>query len=275
MYSNSVSDLQSLVEQLRLVIPALPGFRTLSLFGSVADGRADAYSDLDMKVGTDDIDGAKRSLHGVLEQIGPIEFCWSTELRPGEWHPTIAFRDYGYYHRLDLALLTREAADLAMHDANVRPLADKPLSAAKVRPSTAYAPVVGSTGHFLFGQLIGGMRYLKARKRGQVLTCYRFASATAQWCARAMFDRVTGQFSLDRKLTTTEFLALDKLEAGGRAEFLEKLDFSTPLAMDRAVYALLTDLVEHTKVIAANTDDELPEALIERVLAFVRRELLL
>gem|GEM_PF-3353575 len=41
----------------------------MSLFGSIAEGRADAWSDIDMIVTTDDLPAAKASVLGLLEEL--------------------------------------------------------------------------------------------------------------------------------------------------------------------------------------------------------------
>lgn len=62
--------LDHLLKELTTILPSLPGFQTLSLFGSLAEGRADGYSDIDLIVTTDDLLGAKERLLGTLEEIG-------------------------------------------------------------------------------------------------------------------------------------------------------------------------------------------------------------
>lgn len=80
------------------------------------------------------------------------------------------------------------------------------------------------------------------------MTCYRFAVAAADWCARALHDHVIGTPSLGRKL-------------------------NTPDSMDRAIYATLAQLSEHTKALALSVGETIPEAVIGRFLGFMRGEL--
>ncbi len=264
----------ALLDQLKLALPSLPGFRSLSLFGSIAEGRADAWSDIDMIVTTDDLPRAKSSVLGLLEEcIGPVEFCWAINLRPDEWNPMIVFREHGYYRRLELGLAATNAVNRTIPPEQTVLLIDTPGVATAPRQSGAYVPESGSIGHFLLSQYIGGIRYCKARHRAQPITCYRFAAAAADWCARALYDRLTGKPSLDRKLSTSEYIELDRLASPEhKSALLADVDFSNPSAMDRAIYALLCRITDHAQSLASSAGEQLPDAVIERFLHFVRDE---
>jgi predicted nucleotidyltransferase len=92
---------------LRRVIEALrdlPGACELYVFGSLADGTADAYSDIDLEVTTRDAATSATALDGVLTIVAPIEVDWQMAT-PDDTHPrTILFRGEAYYHMLDIDL---------------------------------------------------------------------------------------------------------------------------------------------------------------------------
>ncbi len=186
--------LDDLLQRLTECLPGLPGFQTLSLFGSMAEGRADGYSDIDLIVTTDDLPAAKQHLLGVLQAIGAIEYCWVISLRPDEWNPTIIFTGEGYYHKLDIGLVAATAINRTIPVEQATPLVTRTGDLPHAMPcrSQTYMPPEGSVGHFLLGQFLGGIRYLKARKRGQPLTCYRFVSAVADRCLRAFYIHLAG-----------------------------------------------------------------------------------
>lgn len=67
--------LRDLLEAVQTVAPGPPGLRSLSIFGSLAEGRTDGYSDIDGIIVTDDLPEAKKQLLRLLERVGPTEFC--------------------------------------------------------------------------------------------------------------------------------------------------------------------------------------------------------
>ncbi|MHB9026498.1 MAG: nucleotidyltransferase domain-containing protein [Armatimonadota bacterium] len=270
----SLEGLHHLLRRLQEGLRGLPGFRTLSLFGSLAEGRADGYSDLDLLVATDDLSAAQTHLLGTLEEIAPVEFCWVIKFHPDEWNPTIVFRKEGYYHKLDIGLVSAGNAERTIPEAQTVLLAEEGRAQDRPLPeSLAYFPAHGSAGHFLLGQFLGGTRYVKARKRGQRATCYRFVSAMADWRLRACYAQLTGEYTLQAKLSTTEYQALDRLAAAGSPTLLNALDYSTPAAMDRALCVVFDELSRHCQAIAAAQEELLPDELSRRMISFLRREL--
>lgn len=271
----STDGLLALLEDLKLALPGLPGFRDLSIFGSIAEGRADGWSDVDLMVTTDDLEKAKSSVVGLLERkVGPVEFCWAINLRPDEWNPTIVFSNHGHYHKLDLGLAASDAADRTIPREQTTLLIDVPQPCeAFLAPCTAYCPEAGSVGHFLLSVLISGPRYMKARRRGQPLTCYRFLSAAAELCACALYSRLCGEMSHGWRLSTVEYAALDRLASPEQtAAFLTALDFSSPTAMDHAMYRILCQLCDHAQDLARTRGEDLAQDVIECLLRFMRDE---
>jgi predicted nucleotidyltransferase len=274
---SSRARLDALLQRLIACLPGVPGFRTLSLFGSVAEGRADGYSDIDMILTTDDLPAAQHAVLDVLEAgVGPVESCWAIALRPDEWNPTIIFSEEGYYHKLDLGLVASTAVTPTIPPEQTTVLVTQPVGhqRASAPESTAYLPPYGSVGHFLLGQLLGGNRYCKARKRGQPLTCYRFVSAAADWCLRALHVRLTGKVMWQGKLSTEEYAVLGGLDTGGRGRtILAALDYSTPEKMDQSLCGIFRHLYELCGEISAMQSEVLPVGMFERMLDFMRTEL--
>lgn len=273
---SSPERLQNLLGRLMACLPGLPGFQTLSLFGSLAEGRADGYSDLDLIVMTDDLPAAQQHLLSVLAEVGPVECCWVIGLRPDEWNPTIIFAEEGYYHKLDLGVMSADTTDPTIPPEQTTLLVTRTDDHYTLVPrqSGAYVPPYGSIGHFLLGQYLGGTRYLKARKRGKALTCYRFATAAADWCMRALYVAMTGEGTFNTRLSTGEYATLDHLDETARGSaILCALDYSTPAAMDQALCASLQHLHDLCTEIAAARGEVLNDAVFQRMLAFMRHEL--
>jgi len=273
----SRAGLNNLLERLTKLLPDLPGFRKLSLFGSLTDGKSDAYSDIDIILTTDDLPASKAHLLGLVEEIGQIEFCWVLPLRPDEWNPTIVFCDEGYYHRLEIGLTDINATNRTIPEEQTTLLVDsmKPKREISLRESHAYAPPHESIGHFLLGIFIGGaLRYAKSRKRSQAMTCYRFAHATYEWCQCAHYAALTGWHSLKDKLSTDEYKAYDaRLNEEEKMQILSLADFSTLKKMDVEIHAILSRLLSHCEEIAKAKGEILQRIVFERMLNFLTVEL--
>ncbi len=134
----------------------------------------------------------------------------------------------------------------------------------------------GSSTHLLIGHLIGATRYLKARRREQPITSWRFAVATANATAALLYDRVhpgSQGNRLGQPLSTREYLELDgEVSDPDRQKFLAALDFSTPDAMNRGLAQILVLFTELTTV---ESPDGLGASTLatRRLLAFLTAEL--
>lgn len=267
--------LRYLLEACKETLPQLPGFRSLSLFGSMAEGCADGYSDIDLIATTDDLPGAKTALLGLLEGIGPIEFCWVMNFRPDEWNPTIVFRNEGYFHKLDLGLTDAQAVEPSIPIGQTTLLIEgQTTPTPAVRECNGYVPQEKSLGHFLLGQYIGCCRYVKARKRGQPLTCYRFAGAAAQRRLAFRYARLTGDPGFRSNLSTWDYQRLDALlSPEDHAALLHGLDFSALATMDAAVRTAMGSMLTDALELAAISGEALPTDVFERISAFVAEEL--
>jgi len=259
-------------------LQALPGATALYLFGSRAEGRGDSYSDLDIQVITANPGASRAACVAVLGHIHPLALVWDMETTWGAWAATLLFADTSPYHKVDFGL-----TDLSDHDrwregegTWAIKLWEQGSSSTRVpsAQSVPFAPTPGTYAHFVVGQMLGVTRYVKARKRGQTLTAWRFASALAD-AVVALLNTVT--HSADHPIgrpTTHEYMTLDQtLTAPARDRFLTLLDFSTSAAMDYAVYRLLCKLVAMATDASGTTDEAIPGALAAWLLAFVQREL--
>lgn len=268
MKNAECKQITSLLNALNETLPALPGFQSLSLFGSLAEGRADAYSDIDCIVTTDDLPNAKVQLFGLLEEIGPIDFCWAISLRPDEWNPTIAFHNQSYYHRLDIGLTDASDPDRTISTEQTK------MQCNETQIPGAYIPEYGSMGHFLLGQFLGCLRYLKARKRGQFLTCYRFASAASQWHLTYKYALLTKNPEFCSKLSTGDYKKLDALlPISARDALLSAFDFSSPVSMDEMVLTMMRKMLEDGILLATMQAEAIPVDVFNRIIAFVAEEL--
>ena len=140
-------------------------------------------------------------------------------------------------------------------------------------PQTAWRPAWDSPGHFLLGELLGSVRYVKARKRRQHLTCWRFLSAKFNALLRCYRWEQGGPQFPPGTMTTWDFAALDRqLSEEERLGLLSGLKTASPSEMDRS-------LAEITRQIAAQIDPDYKTkntrqaVLVREMLSFIESEL--
>ncbi len=259
---------QTLTDGLR----ALPGATALYLFGSRAEGRGDGYSDLDVQVITADPVASRAACVSLLGHLHPLALEWCMDIAWGTWAATLLFADTSPYHKIDFGLTDISDRDRWREGEGSWAIKlweqASPSAAVPTVQSAPFAPPLGTRAHFVLGQMLGATRYVKARKRGQVLTAWRFAAALADAVVVLLNARTQSAESSMRKLMTSEYVVLDRtITAPARDRFLTLLDFSAPAAMDRAVYRLLCELV------TLATEEMIPGTLAAWLLAFVQHEL--
>jgi len=263
--------LDALRDQLSDALRDLPGATALYAFGSLADGRADEYSDIDLELVTADLQAAIDARQAVWAQVGPLDLEWCIHPSRSDFAATLQFRHASLYHKVDIGF-TRQSDDGAAPPEGQHILLwwqDSPSLSPPSAPPPPCAPDVGTPGHFVTGQLLGVTRYVKARKRGQHLTAYRFASALANAVLSLRYAREIGDTShLGQALSTSTWLAMDgTLGNDERQAWLADLDYAVPERMDRTVLRLMRRMVNLLN------DGQLPASLTGRYDRFVRAEL--
>lgn len=254
---------------------ALPGAVELRSFGSLAHGTADRLSDIDLELLTTYPDASIAARLAMLAQVAPIWMEWRISPSHSGWAATILFDGVSPYQHLDLGITSAHQAHSidALGDKVILWTQEAAPATPLANPSPIYAPSVGSTEHAMLDQLLSAIRYVKARKRGQVLAAYRFASALTTWTFAMLEAQRMGDLNLLRERpSTSSFLALDRhLPDAIRRDLLSLLDFSTPARMDAAVLALLRhNLALHDTLPGA---PPFPPDVATRMLAFIEEEL--
>ena len=267
-----------LSERLFDALRSLPGATELHLFGSLATGMADGYSDIDLQVVTRDLRASRTALLSVLEDVGPISLDWATTETSGECLSTILFSQESCYHKLDIGLSEifrpGDPASLSLGPTRMVWRIEPPVSQTEWEPVRIYAPEEGSAAHFAVGLLLAGVRYVKARKRGKDWTCWRFLSAQMDWLAALLYEEARNWAHTGRKLNTLEYAELDALtEQKTRDTLFAKMDLSSPAAMDAAYCQLVTQMLELSRAKARHAGNEIPSDCINRLMQFIRSEL--
>lgn len=269
--------LDNLLERVSRVIRTLPGAVELYLFGSAADLQIkDAYSDLDLQVLSADYPLSRAYWPWILGQVAPLDLVYPILEKPQESVFCVVFTGESPYHKVDIGLSDKSQEHGFIHQVKQKILLwrqDPSGPAALSSNCMAYQPETGTPLHFLVGELLGSIRYVKARKRRQHLTCWRFLSARLNALLRSyQWEQGSPSFPAS-SLNTWDFAALDRrLPEADRLRWLELVNCRTPQAMDGAMVRLSYQLIERIYPGWA-ADDEPAAHLIREMLGFVEREL--
>lgn len=237
-----VEDIAGFTNRMLLALTTVPGITGVTVLGSCADGRCDEFSDLDLHATTSDIDLTRSRLYLALSRTETIELEWTIQDSPGEWAATFVFRHLSPLRRLDLSIASspkeRPAGNRKLSDS--LPGVDRSAGTA----SSAYRPLTGSIEHYTISQLLGTTRYAKARRRGHLLSCWRFASALVDAVIATGYSGIAGKSWILAGLTTLEYRDADlQLDPFQRSALISELDFSDPESMDRTVARLVDRLI--------------------------------
>lgn len=271
------SRLDALQQRVSQALRSLPGATALYLFGSRVGQPSDPYADLDLQVLVGDIAAARRCWPHVLEHVAPIRVAWPITAASDNTAFAILFQGESLYHKVDIGLSPEaERAAYAARGGPYQLLWEQETSGGEVwsHSSSAFMPAHGSVGHALMDDLIAAVRYVKARRRQQRLTCWRFIRGKPDLLFRLHAERRRRWEADLPPLSTWEYKALD--EAGideTVEEALGRLTWSTPEMMD-ASFCWLTDQIARLLAEkAAARHEELPHRLIDEHLAFIAAEL--
>ncbi len=217
------TQLDDLQNRLSVALRHLPGATILYLFGSRTTATSDQYADIDLQVITTDLPTARVAWPHFLESVGPMELAWPITADPQNTAFSVIFRDASYYHKVDIGL--SDIADTARFAplSSYVPLWSQEATMFKPVPqhTNAYMPAYDTIGHLLFDELIGSIRYIKARKREQYLTCWRFMRNKPERLLHLTYEQLDGWKVREKPLSTWNYKELDGLiEQSERGEFM-------------------------------------------------------
>lgn len=235
-------------------IPAMrgiPGAMALHEFGATSAGRVDAWSDIDLQLVVASLGNAVSERGGALREIGPVWLEWTIVDSPTSWAATILFEGLSPLHHLDFGMVEVGAGDK-------NPFLDGVIihwqQAGERSPGQSspdwYTPEMGSTEHLVLGELLGLVRYAKARHRGHSLMCWKFFSALANRVLEAEYlRRVDPARGFRKPLTSHEQARLREAMPVGEMNALAAMLFCDDAqAMDNAIVALGRRLVDESAI---------------------------
>lgn len=270
---NQLNDLElQLSDALRYV----PGAQALLLFGSRATVRDDPFADLDLHLVTGDLDRARAIWPGCLAAIGPIELALPLTGAPGNTAYSVLFAGRSPYHKVDISLgagpglpapLDSKAAvtiwQQAMPETSPEELSDIPIA----------QPHFGSMRHLIVDELLGTVRYVKARRRAHPLTAWRFLRSKPDRLLSLVYEARLGARP-ETPLSTWQIKTIETcLPADFATQFLTLLDWRDEAAMDRACLELTRQIIAQATALAEAHTEPLPSGWVDRQLAFLASEL--
>jgi len=246
----------------------MSGATALYAFGSLAEGKEDAFSDVDLIVVSNDLEASLAARHGVLSRVAPLSLEWEIAPSRDAWAATYLFAGISLYHKLDLGFVA--SGDVVDGVQMWRHHSSHSAQSEGRSMGVPYAPAPGTVEHVVTGHLLGVTRYVKARRRGNDLLCWRFASALLDATLALLYAKSCQKSILDRRLTTTEYLELDaRLDPAVRSRMLSRMQLAPAAAMDRSVRLLVTDMLQTSADLGAS----IPDSLTAQLMAFFDAEL--
>ncbi|HEV2066099.1 MAG TPA: hypothetical protein VGR08_04635 [Thermomicrobiales bacterium] len=243
-------------------LESVPGISDVTVFGSCADGSCDEFSDLDIRATTIDIELTRPQLYHALSRTDTIELEWPIEEAPGNWAATFVFMHLSPLRRLDLNIGST-SEEQPGHDPKRSGTFSGPADRTG-QASSAYRPNIGSIEHYTISHLLGTTRYAKARRRGQLLSCWRFASALVDAVIATGYSGIAETGWMLAGLTTHEYRDADlRLDPSRRSALIGEMDFSNPNAMDRTVVLLAGRLIANYRMLESPVP--IPDRLLRRL----------
>jgi len=260
------SALSRLRETLIDILRDIPGSEELHIFGSLQQHAGDGYSDLDFELFSCDTVATTAVLLPMLHARKPVDAAWMIRTDPGSWAVAILFAGESLFHKVDLGVLPvskRDAWSAAVPSSRVW---SQPAPVAASPPGqeapAMFIPQPGTHAHFVLGELLGATRYARARRRGHLLSCWRFASALAH-ATLSLRTAIAAQRPVARTtMSTGEYREADSiLPEAERTAMLQHFDFTDPAAVDETVRSCANDLIAQ---LAATDDEQIPAHLAAR-----------
>ena len=238
-----------LFSDITTALRSVPGARALYAFGSIPKGTHDEFSDLDVTLVTDDFDRSLARRHQVLGRARRVLLDWRIERTESSWAGTLLLEGTSPYQKVDIGIVSMEREPEWSGRPDCEKIWDQASGPASITidgtlSQPPYEPAMGSSEHFVVGHLLGVTRYVKARKRGQTLTSWRFAQALAEAALAAVYSSSTGFPLLERKPTTAEYIDLDRRLPMNRAMTVFKhLCYADEHGMDESVRFFVNELL--------------------------------
>lgn len=91
-------------DTLSSVLSSMPEVTSIHTFGSDYDNTADEFSDIDLVVVSSDLRSTQNHYRNVISGISPIIGSWFAENNEDRFMETMALKDFGLYHKIDLAV---------------------------------------------------------------------------------------------------------------------------------------------------------------------------
>lgn len=266
-----------LFDEIATALRFVPGARALHAFGSIPNGTSDAYSDLDFTLVTQDFEASVAQRHQSLAHLRPVLLDWCIERTESSWAGTMLLSGTSPYQKVDIGIVTMEHEREWSGWPDCRKIWDQASGTGSIgndsrQGQAAYEPPAGSFEHFVIGHLLGVTRYLKARRRGNTFTSWRFAQALAEALLAMAYTSSTDSQWLDRRLTTREYILLDRHVPGDLAAiYFRRLCHADEQDMDESVRFFVGELL--ARLASEQDTNTVPATVVGTLESFITAEL--
>jgi predicted nucleotidyltransferase len=260
-------------------LPEVPGVDSARLFGSMATNTHDELSDIDVVVFVVDVEAAWTDRYRLVHRIAPVLLELPLRGAADDRASTFLFRSTGLAHKLDIGYLPVAERDrwIACNTSSVlwpregcEGFPERDISTFESAALPIMAPRDPAIRAIL-DQLIGVTRYVKARKREQVLVAWRFATALAEATLAFAASELLGRPYPGRKLTTPEYLELHRmLPLSAHASLLGTLFMANVADMDERVVGWVKFLGQ--MVDRSSEEDEAVRAALADLITMIERD---
>jgi hypothetical protein len=233
---------------------------------------------LDLQVVTDRYELSQENWLRILSLAGEIALAYPISTSPLSASTTIAFAGESPYHKVDIGLSDRREengffSQVQGKQCLWRQLPAEPPAHAIASTGQPYSTALGSAAHFMLGEMLGSIRYVKARKRRQHLVCWRYLSAKLNARLRCGLWDANPQSFPQNPLTTWQFTALDqRLPEPERLELLAATHCDEPSEMDGSLVNLTVRIVQSIQP-SLGPADASAVAITQHYLEFIAHEL--
>lgn len=223
-----------------------PAAIALYEFGAHADGQADAWSDIDLQVISEDVNTSVSGRSGPFMAIAPVMLEWEITRTPDAWAATVLFAGKSPFAHLDIGFSApMSPGNDALLTSSRQSWIQEPGARCDAPEIDWYAPKAGSIEHAIIGDLLSVIRYTKSRRRHHDLQCWKFFSALANRVLEATYrSAVDRSRQTGRTLTSREHTELrHALAAGDTDRLASMLLAGDARGMDKSISQLAHELV--------------------------------
>lgn len=264
MAAREGTSLDELAERCVAALGDRPEIREIVAFGSYADGTADEFSDLDLRVVSEDWQLTVRCLPETLARVDDPVIMLLIGDSPDEAAWAVLFAHRPLWQKLDVGIQRpRRSGMLGV----TRSLYRRPARASLPSVASERDVVVGdippgsALTHRLYDVVLGATRYVKYRRRGRPLTANRFYQPVLRTMLAVSYHAAGGR-DLDAPFGSRDYPALDAFAGAALERYLYPRDAAH---MDRLLVDALVRIVSMARPVMEREHSGRLLTIVDRV----------